>query len=277
MNNKVLILVLFALLVSCGQQNGPAPESSDEVVLVEVDGEPVTLPMLERVMEARGVGEDEHERMRALLDELVRMQAVANAAEADGLDTEPEVRAELRLARLQTLYGHYINRAQQAEPVTEEEIEAVYEAQLARSGDTQYRIALIRYAESAQGRAALSQLAAGETDFEALRQEAEQRGLQVEEPGWVDRSQVPGDFAEALAETETGEVVPVLLEAGQGWHLVRLLETRPLEVPNLDEVREGIARSLLQEQRQGLIESLYEQAEITPMLPLEEADPEAEE
>lgn len=277
MNNKSLIIIPFVFLAACGEQNEPAPESNDEVVLVEVDGEPVTLPMLERVMEARGVSEGEHERMRALLDDLVRMQAVANAAEAEGLDTDPEVRADLRLARQQTLYRHYINRAQQAEPVTEEDIEAVYQAQLGRSGDMQYRIAVIRYADPAQGRAALSQLTAGETDFATLRQEAEQRGLQVEEPGWIDRSQVPEDFAEALAGTETGEVVPVLLEAGQGWHLVRLLETRPLEVPDLDEVREGIARSLLQEQRQGLIESLYEQAEITPMLPLEEADPEAEE
>ncbi|NEZ03847.1 hypothetical protein G4Y73_06755 [Wenzhouxiangella sp. XN201] len=277
MRYKLLMFIPLFLLVACEQQPESGRETRDEVVLVKVDGEPVTLPMLERVMEARGVSEDEHERMRALLDELVRMQAVANAAEAEGLETDPEVRADLRLARLQTFYRHYINRAQQAEPVTEEDIEAVYEAQLERSGDTQYRIAAIRYADPARGRAALSQLAAGETDFARLQRQAEQRGLAVDEPGWIDRSQVPGEFAHAMADTDVDGVVPMLLESGQGWHLVRVLETRPLEAPGLDEVREGIARSLLQDQRQRLIESLYDQAEITPMLPLEEADPEPEE
>lgn len=277
MKYKLLIGILFLMLVACEQRAEGERETRDEVVLVKVDGEPLTLPMLERVMEARGVGEDEHERMRALLDELVRMQAVANAAEAEGLEADPEVRAELRLARLQTLYRHYVNRAQQAEPVTEEDIEAVYEAQLERSGDRQYRIAFIRYTDPARGRNALSQLAASETDFATLRKEAEQQGLAVDDPGWIDRSQVPGEFADAMADTDEDEVVPMLLESAQGWHLVRVLETRPLEAPGLEEVREGIARSLLQDQRQRLIESIYDQAEVTPMLPLEEADPEAEE
>lgn len=277
MRYSILIYIPLILLVACERQAENGRETPDEVVLVEVDGEPVTLPMLERVMEARGVSEKDHEAMRELLDELVRMRAVANAAEDEGLEADPEVRAELRLARLQTLYRHYINRAQQAEPVTEEDIEAVYEAQLERSGDTQYRIAIVRYADPARGRAALSQLAAGETDFARLQRQAEQRGLAVDEPGWIDRSQVPGDFADAMADTAVDEVVPMLLESAQGWHLVRVLETRSLEAPGLNEVREGIARSLLQDQRQRLIESLYDQAEITPMLPLEEADPEAEE
>lgn len=277
MNYKFLFLFCSLLLTACGQQPSSPEGNDEEVVLVTVDGRPVTLPMLERVMSARGIGEEDHERMREALDELIRMQVVANAARAEGLDVAPEVRAELRLAELQTLYRHYINRAQQARPVREEDIAEVYEAQRARSGDSQYRIEFIAYHDQARALRAIARVEAGETDFGTLQQEAESEGLSVDEPGWIDRSQVPEDFAAALAQAEAGEVIAQPLESPRGWHLVRLLETRELQAPPLDQVREGIARSLLQRQREDLIQSLYDQAEITPMLPLEASGLEAEE
>lgn len=270
------LLILLPLLAACGQQPGDDAQSDDErVVLVEVDGTPVTLAMLERTMEARGVDEDDHERMRELLDELIRMQVVANAAREEGLPAESDVQAELQLAEVQTLYRNYINRAQRAEPVSDADIRDVYEAQLEQSGDTQYRIEIIAHAEQAPVLRAIRRIGEGEVDYGEVREEAESAGLRVEQPGWIDRSQVPEDFAVALEETQPGDIVPQPLEGGGSWHLVRLLDTRPIETPAIEEVREGIARTLLQRQREALIDSLFDQAEITPMLPLEEADPEA--
>lgn len=278
MNFRLLIILAIVVLASCEQQEEGAIDSNEKsTVLVEVDGQPITLAMLERSMEARGVEASEHERMRELLDELIRVQAVANAARSEGMVEDPAVQAELRLVEIQTLYRHYINRAERAEPVSDEDIRDVYQAQLARSGDTQYRIETIAYDEQARALQAIRRLEDGEVDYSGLRGEAQADGLAVEEPGWIDRSQVPEDFAARLVEAESGAVVPRPLETGRGWHLVRVLETRDLQVPSLEQVREGIARSLLQQRREALTDSLYDQAEITPMLPLEEADPEAEE
>lgn len=278
MKRSLFAVLLLALLAACGQQTGDNAEGSrDEVVLVEVDGSPVTLPMLERTMESRGVGEDDHERMRELLDELIRIQVVANAARDEGLPAEPRVRAELRLAEIQTLYRNYINRAQRAESVSDRDIREVYEAQLERSGDTEYRIEIIAHAEQAPVLRAIRRIGEGEVDYGEVREQAEADGLRVEQPGWIDRSQVPGDFAVALEETRPGNIVPQPLEGGGNWHLVRVLDTRPLETPSFEQVREGIERTLLQRQRESMIDSLYDQAEITPMLPLDEADPETDE
>jgi peptidyl-prolyl cis-trans isomerase C len=264
------------LLAACSGQDGGTSDSPDEaVVLVEVDGAPVTLPMLERVMSVQGVGEEDHERMRQLLDELIRMQAVANAARSEGLADDPEVQAELRLGELQTLYRHYINRAQRAEPVTDEAIEAVYREQLDRSGDTQYRIEFIAYGDQAAAMRAIERVEDEQADFQVLKEQARADGRQVDAPGWIDRSQVPESFAAALPDVGAGDVVPVPLETARGWHVVQVAETRPLAAPAIDEVREGIARSLLQQRREALIQGLYDQAEITPMLPLDRADPEA--
>lgn len=276
MNSRLLIIIPFLLVSACSNQGEESTGPGDEsVVLVEVDGTPITLPMLERVMEARNVEASEHERMRELLDELIRMQVVANAARAEGLADEADVQAEMRLTEIQTLYRHYLNRAQQAEPVSDREIREAYDAQLERSGDTQYRIEIIGYEDQARALKAIKRLQDEEVAYSALRAEAQASGLVVEEPGWVDRSQVPEDFATLLAETATGSVVPQPLKNSRGWFLVRVTDKRDLQVPSFDQVREGIARSLLQQRRESLTESLYDQAEITPMLPLDQADPEA--
>lgn len=278
MNYKLLIIMISLLLVACGDPEGESAASdADSVVLVEVDGTPVTLAMLERVMAARGVEETDHERMRELLDELIRTQAVANAARAEGLTEVPEVRAELRLAEMQTLYRHYLDRAQAAQTLSEQDVRDVYDAQLERSGDTQYRIEVIGYEDQARALQAIRRLQDGEVEYPALRAEAEAAGLTVDEPGWIDRSQVPEDFAAGLAETGTGSVVPRPLNSSQGWFVVRVVEKRDLQAPEFEQVREGIARSLRQRHQQALVDSLYDQAEITPMLPLEEAGPEADE
>lgn len=274
MKANILIAIVILACCACVQQPGGTSDAAGEenVVLVEVDGTPVTLSMLERVMEARNVGEGEHERMRELLDELIRTQAVANAARSEGLPDDPEVEAELRLNEMQTLYQHYLDRAQSVDAVSDQDIRDVYDAQLERSGDTQYRIEVIGYEDQARVLTAIKRLEDGEIDYPALRAEAQASELMVDEPGWIDRSQVPEDFAVLLEETETGGVVPQPLKNSQGWFLVRVVDRRELQVPSFDEVRDGIARSLLQRRRQALIESIYDQAEITPMLPLDDVD-----
>jgi peptidyl-prolyl cis-trans isomerase C len=277
MNYKYLIIFVIPFLFACGEQGSEAPATDEEaVVLVEVDSTPVTLAMLERMMEVRGVSEDDHEGMRELLDELIRTQAVVNAARAEGLAEDPGVQVELRLAEMQTLYRNYLEGAQQGGSITEQDIRDVYEAQLERSGDTQYRIEVIGYEDQARARAAISRVQGGEVAYTALRAEARASELTVDEPGWIDRSQVPEEFADLLAETEPGGVVEQPLKNARGWFLVRVTDTRDLQVPSFDQVRDGIARTLRQQRRKALVDSLYDQAEITPMLPLEEAEAEGE-
>jgi peptidyl-prolyl cis-trans isomerase C len=267
--NILLFMACIPLLVAC-QTDQDTAVGEDEVVLVLVDGEPVTLPMLELVMRSEGVSEDEHERMRALLDELIRMRAVANVAERDGLADESEIRAERRLRDMEILNRHYINHMQRQHPIGDEDIEEVYRRQRDRAGDWQFQIETITYPDQATALRVLAGIDDGDEEYVGVREQAEARGLSIEQPGWVDLSQVPEDFAAVLEGREPGAVVTLPLETPQGWRLVKVLDRRELEVPPLEQVREGIARSLMQQRRQVLVEEIYEQADIEPMLPLEE-------
>ncbi|QOC23974.1 peptidyl-prolyl cis-trans isomerase [Wenzhouxiangella sp. AB-CW3] len=270
MTRKILFSLLILGFIG-GCQTDPDGVGEDEVVLVLVDGEPITLPMLELVMSARGVGEDDHDGMRELLDELIGMRAIASAAEREGIADDKSVRAERRVRDLEVLNRHYINQFQREYPVTDEDIEAVYQRQVERSGDRQYRIETITYPDQATVLRELGRIDDGEKEYADVRDRAESEGLSVEQPGWIDLSQVPESFAAALEGRSAGEVVTLPLETPQGWRLVQVVDTRALEPPPLAEVRDGIARSLMQQRRQALLDEMREQAEIEPMLPLDES------
>ncbi|HLS05949.1 MAG TPA: peptidylprolyl isomerase [Wenzhouxiangella sp.] len=265
------LLVSALFLASCGQEKHEFAAGEDQVVLVEVDGVPITLGMLERAMEGQGVEADDHERMSAVFDELVGIQAVANAARREGVDRQARVQAALRLAEIRTLYANYISTALADDGLTEQDARDIYEQQRKLSGDNQYRIAIVGYPSQGRALQALDAIEEGQLDYEELQQKAGEENLPVDEPGWIDQSQVPEDFALQIKDTAAGDVVPVPLGDGRAWYVVRVLETRALQPPPFEQVREGIMQSLRQQQRQALTETLVEEANIKPMLPLEDA------
>ena len=271
MRFKLLILIaLFVLLTAC--QSEPQGLIHDEdVILVEVDGQPVSLPMLEYMMRQRGVAEDDHEGMRALLDELIRLRAVVNAAEREGLADTPEMRAQRVLRDLEVVQIRYFSHIHEQFPVSDEDIRGVYQAQLARSGTRQFRFETVLFASQGQALLAIAALEDGEVEFEALEASDDFVTLGRETTGWVDRSQLGQEIAAMIDEVEPGEVIGVPLQTDQGWRVLRMSESRPLDVPPLDAVREGIARQLVRQRLEALVEDLSEAATLTPMLPLESA------
>ena len=274
---KSVILASFAVLIAgCGQQGGDQWVHEDDVVLVEVGGEPVTKAMLEVTMEARGVSEDETERMRELLDGLIRLQAVANAARDQGMTDSAKMRAERRINDLRLTNVRFLEQFQEQNPVTESEIVRVYREQVDRAGDRRFRIEAVQFADQSAALDALASVIDGERDFAAMAAAAQAEGLQVLRPNWIDASQVPATFGEALAAAEPGQVLPTPQAMGQGWLAVRLVETEALDAPPLEEVREGIRRTLASQRSEALVESLFEDAEIVPMLPMDAAPETAE-
>lgn len=267
----IIPLALVLVLSGCSQESEFAV-TEDDVVLVEVDGAPVTLPMLEFLMEARGVDEDQPEQMRELLDELIRLQAMANAADREEISERPRVRAERRIKDIEVRYVRYLEDFQREHPVSDSDIRAAYQEQVKRVGDRRYRIEAVPYDSQGEALQALADVAEGSTVFETLTERAEADGRPVVRPDWVDASQLPSDFATALTATGAEAVVDAPLAMDNRWLVARVLETESLEPPPLEEVREGIRRTLVRQRNQGLIEEMFDAAEITPMLPLEEAD-----
>ena len=271
MRSKVLFLLVCLIWVTGCQPASQGLIHDDDVILVEVDGAPVSLPMLEYLLRQRGIGEADHEGMRSLLEELIRLRAVANAAEREGLADTAEMRAQRLLRDLEALQIAYFTWIHEQYPVAEEDIREVYDSQLARSGSHQYRFETLLFASQSQALLAIAAVEDGELAFADLATSERFVSLGQDWTGWVDRSQLGGEIPALLADLEAGSVLASPLQTEQGWRVLRLHEVRPLEVPALDQVREGIARQLVRQRLEAAVEDLYEAARITPMLPLESA------
>ncbi|MDT8408215.1 MAG: peptidylprolyl isomerase [Wenzhouxiangellaceae bacterium] len=250
--------------------------SDDDVVLVEVDGRPVTLPMLEFLMQARGVAEDDNQGMRDLLDELIRLRVMANAAEEENISNRPEVRAERLIKDIEVQYIRYLEQFQRDHPVSDADIRAAYQRQLQAAGDRRYRLETIAFASQSAAIKGLDAAGQDASSFDAQIEAAGSEGRVVQRTDWIDGSQVPAGFGQAMAATEVGQVVDALLPFQGEWLVVRIAESQTLEPPAFDEVREAIRRTLNRQRNQALIDEMFEAADIKPMLPLDDASKEPE-
>jgi len=279
MNHRVLILVvlLTALVVGCGPGTGGEQWVTDEdVVLIEVDGEPISLPMLEFMMANRGVSEDDHEAMRGLLDELIRLRVVANAAINEGIASDAKLRAQRAIRDMEALQIAYFTDIYERYPVTPTQIEETYRRQLQRSGSEQYQLQTIAYGSQSEALIALVGLNEEEFGFDELLARAEAENRAVNTTAWVDRSQLPERIHSELSDASVGQFLSLPLPApnGQDWLVAQIVDQRPLDAPALEEVREGIARTLVRQRLEALVDDLYEAADIQPMLEMDAPAPE---
>ena len=279
MNYKLLILLFLvsALVTGCNPGAGSEQWVTDEdVVLVEVDGEPISLPMLEFMMANRGVSEDDHEAMRGLLDELIRLRVVANAAINDGIASDAKLRAQRAIRDMEALQIAYFTDIYERYPVTPTQIQETYARQLERSGTEQYQLQTIAYGSQSEALIALVGLNEGEFGFDELLSRAEAENRAITTTAWIDRSQLPERIHTELSDASVGQSLSLPLPApnGQDWLVAQIVDQRPLEAPALEEVREGIARTLVRQRLEALVDDLYEAADIKPMLEMDAPAPE---
>jgi hypothetical protein len=281
--NLIIFVFLSGFLAGCGENGGAGSAryiSPEDQVLLEVDGAPVTIEMLEFMMANRGINEDDQAGMQALLDELVRLQVVANEAQATGLADEPELRAKRAIRDLEALQMAYFDAVYRREPITDEAIGAAYQDQLARSGDYQYRLETVAFPtqnEAMRQIVGLMDTNQGRDeqpiDSADAWSETQSAGQASPATDWIDRSQLPERLRPELAKAQVGQVLSLPLPAPGSdlWLVARISDRRAFEAPPLEDLREGIARSLVRQRITAAVDALYDQADIVPVLPATEA------
>lgn len=213
----------------------------------------------------------------AALSRLVRTYVarllVLNQATATGWEKRPEVVAQIDRARDATIVGSYLRA--QTEPSADypstADIQKAYDANKARFlQPRQYQIAQIFIALPADADKAAQEKAQAKMD--EARKKLRQKGVSFEDVardysedassadrggvlGWVTEQAMIPEVRTAVAGLEKGAVSEPI-KVSDGWHLVRLIDTKPAAIPPLAEVREVIVASL-RNQRQADNEQAY--------------------
>lgn len=212
-----------------------------------------------------------------LLNRVVRSYStrtvVLSEAKSKGWEKKPDVAAQLERIRNETIVSTYLNALSQPPPdfPSDGEIQAAYDT-------NKSRFMMPRQFEIAQIFLALPPDADG-----AKREEVGKRLVEVQKKlrqspaafaglarqysddpstarnggaiGWVTETAMVADIRAVVLELEKGGITEPLALA-DGWHIIRLIDTKPAAVRPLAEVRQAIIAGL-REQRQAENEQAY--------------------
>jgi len=171
------------------------------------------------------------------------------------------VRADVELERLNRLSGLMIER--NVVPVTEEEVRAAFDKELATTGTEEYQIAHILLDSAERAQQILAALNTGTSFDDLMTAQTGQAGVRdSKELGWVRRTQLPPALAEALASLSAGGFTQQPVETEFGFHVALLRARRPFNAPSYESVREAIRTTLTTQRALELGQSIKKKAKI---------------
>ncbi|EFO33503.1 cell-binding factor 2 [Roseibium sp. TrichSKD4] len=192
-----------------------------------------------------------------LLDVIVDMELLAQAARDADIDKDPDFQKQLDFLTLRALRNAYI--AQKIEGgVSDEDVQAAYDKQFADfEGDEEINARHILVKEKAEADAIVAELQGG-ADFVELAKEKSTgpSGPNGGDLGFFVRGQMVGPFEEAAFALEPGAFTIEPVQTQFGWHVIKLEEKRKKPKPTLEDVSAGLRQQLTRERYTKVMEDL---------------------
>lgn len=271
---RIGTLVCACLLTAACMQDQPAATQTQTATdalgaeqIAAVDGQRIPTSVFNhftRTAQQREADSLNDQERALLVEQIVTIQLLANAATQDGLTNEQEIAAELEYARLQLLARAMTQKYSNENPPTEAELRQVYEDNLPRLANTQYRARHILVETEDEAASLIEQLNDG-ADFAELAREHSTGPTAPDggDLGWFSAESMVAPFAAAVVDAEVGVHVPMPVQTRFGWHVIRVEEKREQEPPGLESVRTELMNEVARQKLSDYISSLRERAEVT--------------
>ncbi len=263
---KLVLAGLTCFLALSAQAQSNLPKD----VVAIVNGKQITTKLLEqnvKVNTAQGLS-DSPELRKALTDELINREVLAQAAQKKNLHTDAEVQLQLEQLQKNLLADLAINDFLKNKSVAEEQLKAEYQSQIQVLGDTsnlqQYKIRQILLSKESDARNVMNRLK--KESFEKVAQEvsidsSRERGGDL---GWVLPNQLIPAISNVMVNLNKGNTSLAPIQTNNGWHIIRVDDKRAFKVPTYEESKERVRISLLQKMRAEYIAQLRKEAKIQP-------------
>ncbi len=216
------------------------------------------------VKQALAQGQKDTPQLRAMIkDRLVGTEVLLQEAEKAGYSKNEDVKMQIEMARQQILIQSLMRAHVEKNPVSEADIKAAYDKWKTQNGDNEYHPFHILVEKEDDAKAIISKLKGG-AKFEELAKQSKDTGSAGKggDLDWVSQANVPPAFATALASLKKGQFTETPVKTEVGFHVIKLDDVRPLKLPTMEEVKQQIGESLVQEKVQAYQQSLIKKAVI---------------
>ncbi len=242
----------------------PAKKSSAGKIVVNG----VTIPqaridMMNKELTASGQP-NTPERQNAVKEELINREVLVQAAQKRGLDKNPEVMAQMDMARQAVLVRALFESEVKAHPITDDDLKKQYEEFKKSMGENEYKVRHILVDKEDDAKAIIAELGKG-ADFAKIAKEKSKDPGSKEHGGdldWGPAARYVKPFADAVMGLKKGELTTTPVKTDFGYHVIRLDDVRPLKVPAFEELKEQFRQRAQQQQIQKLVLDLRAKAKI---------------
>ena len=206
---------------------------------------------------------DTPELQKAVREELIRREVLAQEAVKKGFDKNPLVRGEMELARQSVLINAYMQNYVKTHPISEDAIKKEYAAIKAQLGDKEYKARHILVGTEAEAKDIIAKLNKGEkfSDLAKLSKDpgSKDRGGEL---GWAAPSSYVKPFADALVKLKKGQFTETPVKTDFGYHIIMLEDTRELKLPSLEEAKPKLVQRLQQQMVEKHVLDLRNKAKV---------------
>jgi peptidyl-prolyl cis-trans isomerase C len=264
-------VMLLALAACQPKTNVTSAVTDNSAPVASVNGTPITRDFYEFYIKGLTQGKSSTdltpEQRNQALDNLIRGQLVAAEATKQGLDKSGDPAFALELARLQVLEQAVEERYLKDRKPSEQEVRAEYETEIASLPKTEYHARHILVATEPFANAIIGRLDKGEK-FDALAKEASMDSSKSNggDLGWFTPNRMVPEFAGAMVALKPGEYTKKPVHTQYGWHVIQLLETRDVNPPSFDQVRQRLEQVVEQKKFRLYTDELEHNAKIERFL-----------
>ena len=260
------LLVALSLCVSTPVwAQAPAARARSTAKPVTVNGKPIPKSRLDFIVKQRAAqGQPDNEQARkAILDNLITQEVVAQEAERRGFAKSADVRAQLELLRQQALVQALVQDHLKTHPIKDEEMLAEYNKVKASRGDKEYKARHILVDKDTEANEIIAQLKKG-SKFEDLAKQSKDPGSKDKggDLDWNPPSTFVKPFSEALTKLEKGKYTETPVQTQFGWHVIQLDDVRTAQFPAFDTVRQQLLTRMQEQEVQKFVGELRSKAKI---------------
>ena len=199
-----------------------------------------------------------------VLDYLVDGRLVAQKAQADKLDATPDFAKKVAYYREKLLMEALLGKLA-AEAATDAAIQKAYDdVAKAQKPEPEVKASHILVDSEADANKALQRVKSGEDFSKVATEMSKDPGSKGGDLGWFTKDRMVPEFADAAFKLQPGQISDPV-KSQFGWHVIKVEDKREKKFPSLDEVRDQVARYVVQKAQSEMIVKLRDTAKVERM------------
>jgi peptidyl-prolyl cis-trans isomerase C len=261
------VAAITLLLAACGkgqQAASPPPAAADKPVVQPVaivDGTPISRDAyddyLKGLLRGKALTDVTADEKNQVLDQMINMQLIAEQAEKDGMQNDPDVATRIALLRTQILADAAAQKYVKANEPTDQELHAAYDA---ATDKTEYHASHILVPTKEKAEQLIKKLKGG-AKFEDLAKAESTDNSKANggDLGWFTTARMVKPFGDAVKGLKKGDFTAEPVQTQYGWHIIKLMDTR--DAP-FDQMKTQLSNPIMQKKFQAYIDGLKKNAKI---------------